>query len=71
MIELHTVCVCRYQRPPKVTGSQFVWIEFHCLLYTQQWWFDDSSKVYILFAAKELGNFEYCHGPMNKLEKKE
>ena len=39
-----------------------IYIEFHCLLSAQQWGFDDSSHVYMRFAA--LQNYDCCYGPM-------
>jgi len=47
--------------------ADFVRIEFHCLLSTKQWGFDSTSKVYIRFAAKELGDFKKDYGPMEKI----
>ena len=44
--------------------ADFVRIEFHCLLSIKQWGFDNTSKVYIRFAAAELGDFEKDYGPM-------
>jgi len=50
--------------PPEVIQKDFVIVEFHCLVSIEQWHLDKSSKVYIRFAAKELGTFGSCHGPM-------
>ena len=50
--------------PPETTSQNYVLVEFHCLLSIHQWGLDDSSNVYICFAAKELGEFKFCYGPM-------
>ena len=50
--------------PPETTSQNYVLVEFHCLLSTHQWGFDDFSNVYMCFAAKELGEFKFCYGPM-------
>ena len=47
------------------TIQDFVYIEFHCLLSIQQWGFDDSSQVFMRFAA--LQNFSCCYGPMERV----
>ena len=50
--------------PPDIITKDYVWIEFFCLLSIERWCFDESSKVYIRFAAAELGTLSTCHGPM-------
>ena len=55
--------------PAETTSQNYVLVEFHCLLSIHQWGFDDYSNVYICFAAKELGEFKYCYGPMSPVRK--
>ena len=50
--------------PPEITSTEFVIIEFFCLVSIERWRLDVSSKVYLRFAAPELGTFYTCHGPM-------
>ena len=50
--------------PPEITSTECVIIEFYCLVSIERWGFDESSKVYLRFAAPELGTFYTCHGPM-------
>ena len=50
--------------PPETEQNDFVTVDFYCLLSIEQWHLDKSSKVYLRFAAKELGTFDSCHGPM-------
>ena len=49
---------------PDIVTKGYVWIEFYCLVSIERWCFDKSSKVYIRFAAAELGTLYTCHGPM-------
>ena len=53
--------------PPETKARDYLFIEFHCLLVAQQWGLDDSSQVFIRFAAAELGSFKHCYGPMDKI----
>ena len=55
--------------PPEVTDHDCVFVEFHCLLSTHQWGFDNSSQVFIRFTAPYLGDFKYCYGPMKKIKR--
>lgn len=55
--------------PPEITSTECVVIEFYCLVSTEQWGLDKSSKVYLRFAAPELGTFYTCHGPMIPTER--
>ena len=50
--------------PPDSVSEDFVWIDFSCLASVERWGFDDSSKIYLRFAAPALGTFQTCHGPM-------
>jgi len=50
--------------PLDTQNGHCVEIDFFCLLSVEQWKFNESSKVYIRFAANELGTFCSCHGPM-------
>ena len=50
--------------PPDTITKDYVCIDFFCLLSIERWCFDETSKVYIRFAAAELGTFSTCHGPM-------
>ena len=50
--------------PPEITSTECVIIDFFCLVSIERWGFDESSKVYLRFAAPELGTFCTCHGPM-------
>lgn len=52
--------------PPEMIIDHYIAVEFHCLLMTSQWGFEDSSKVFIRFGAPQLGDFNYCYGPMQK-----
>ena len=52
--------------PPDTIRKDYIWIEFFCLVSTERWHLDDSSKVYLRFAAPELGTFYTCHGPMTR-----
>ena len=53
--------------PPETKDPNHIRVEFHCLLFVAQWGFDDSSNVYIRFVAPQLGGFDYCYGPMQKI----
>lgn len=55
--------------PPETKANDYLLIEFHCLLLALQWGFDDTSDVYICFAAPVLGSFKYCYGPMQKINR--
>ena len=50
--------------PPEITSTEYVTVEFYCLVSIERWHLDESSKVYLRFAAPELGTFYTCHGPM-------
>ena len=50
--------------PPDRISEDYIWIDFFCLVSIERWGFDESSKVYLRFAAPELGKFYTCHGPM-------
>ena len=50
--------------PPDITSADCVFIGFFCLASTERWDINESSKVYLRFAAPELGTFNTCHGPM-------
>ena len=50
--------------PPEIASTEYVIIEFFCLVSIERWGIDKSSKVYLRFAAPELGTFYTCHGPM-------
>ena len=39
-------------------------VEFHVLLSKEEWFWDDSAKVYICFDHHLLGGFQCCYGPM-------
>jgi len=56
--------------PPETSVNDFVTVEFCSLLSIEQWHLDNSSKVYLRFAAKELGTFASCHGPMTLKDKR-
>ena len=51
--------------PPEVKDRNCIFIEFHCLLSTKQWGFDDSSQVFIRFVS----HFNDCFGPMERITK--
>ena len=55
--------------PPDAASKDCVSIMFFCLLSGEQWGYDKSLKVYIRFAAPELGTFNTCHGPMYLLQR--
>lgn len=50
--------------PPDTTCEDYINIEFFCLLSTERWGLDKSSKVYLRFGAPQLGTFDSCHGAM-------
>jgi len=51
--------------PPETKSTDYVTVEFFCLLAVEQWKFEDNtSKVYLRFTANHLGTFHTCHGPM-------
>ena len=51
--------------PPETKSTDYVTVEFFCLLAVEQWKFEDNtSKVYLRFTANHLGTFYTCHGPM-------
>ena len=52
--------------PPETRVTNYVNVEFFCLLSAKQWDFDDrTSNVYLRFAANAMGTFTTCHGPMS------
>ena len=55
--------------PPDTASKEYVVIDFFCLASTHQWKLNKSSKVYLRFAAAELGTFDSCHGPMFLIER--
>ena len=55
--------------PPEITSTECVIIEFYCLASIERWGFEESSKVYLRFAAPELGTFCTCHGPMTLIQR--
>ena len=55
--------------PPETKENDYILIEFHCLLLALQWGFNDASDVYIRFGAPVLGNFKYCYGPMQRINR--
>ena len=56
--------------PPDRINEKYVWIDFFCLISLTRWGFDESSsKVYLRFAAPELGTLYTCHGPMNPTQR--
>ena len=55
--------------PPDRINEEYVWIDFFCLVSTERWGFDESSKVYLRFVAPELGTFCTCHGPMTQTQR--
>ena len=56
--------------PPEIKIEKYIVIDFFCLVSVKQWEFDKSSNVFIRFAAKELGTFDTCHGPMSPTHKR-
>ena len=52
---------CPSKLPETVPSSS---VEFHVLLSKEEWFWDDSAKVYISFSHDFLGKFMSCYGPM-------
>lgn len=57
--------------PPKFHEKRqepYILVEFHVLLSKEEWFWDDSSAVYICFGHSFLGDFTWCYGPMEVVE---
>ena len=55
---------------PLVTEARdYITVEFHCLLESQQWGFDNSSKVFIHFTLPEFHYYDHRYGPMQKINR--